>query len=56
MLELMLKGSIKCKCGNEFWYESMREQIPCMACGKFHDNNGEPVPEPIEELTEEENE
>lgn len=57
MLDKMLQGSIKCKCGNEFYFQSIRKQIPCMACGKMHPNNGEPIPEPTEEeLTEPENE
>lgn len=50
---MMKKGMIKCDCGNEFYFQSIREFVPCMACGKMHSNEGEEV---IKELTEEENE
>lgn len=58
MMEIMRSGKITCECGNEFYFRSVREEVPCMACGMMHPNNGEPVPEPTpeEELTEPENE
>lgn len=67
-MEIMRKGKIKCDCGNEFYFQSVREEVPCMGCGRMHKNEGEPVPaEPCveeesteeqleEELTEPENE
>lgn len=47
---MMKQGTIKCKCGNEFYFQSIREEIPCMKCGKMHKNEGEPV---VEEETPE---
>lgn len=49
---MMRQGQINCECGNEFYFQSLREQVPCMKCGKMHDNEGEPIPE-IEETQEE---
>ena len=45
----MKQGMIKCECGNEFYYESIKEYIPCMKCGKMHLNEGEEITEGIEE-------
>lgn len=50
------QGTIKCECSNEFYFQSIRKEIPCMKCGKMHPNNGEPVTEEPEEQTELENE
>lgn len=47
---MMKKGMIKCDCGNEFYFQSIREVVPCMACGKMHSNEGEPISETQEEL------
>lgn len=41
---MMKQGMIKCDCDNEFYFQSIRETIPCMKCGKMHKNEGEPVP------------
>lgn len=49
----MLQGQIKCECGNVFCFQSIREKIPCMKCGKMHKNEGEPVPEIEEEASKE---
>lgn len=46
---MMKQDTIKCECGNEFYFQSIRDYIPCMACGRMHPNEGAPV----EELTEE---
>lgn len=54
MIEIMRQGQINCECGNEFYFQSIRETIPCMKCGKVHPNKGEPVPEIEEEETPEE--
>lgn len=52
---MMREGKIVCSCGNEFWFQSIRERIPCMACGELHLNDGTPVQEiQLEELPEEE--
>lgn len=48
MIEIMRHGQINCECGNEFYFQSIRGNVPCMKCGKMHKNEGEPVPE-IEE-------
>jgi len=49
--EVMLKGHIQCECGNNFYFQSRRNEVICMKCGKMHPNNGEPIPEepPTEE-------
>ena len=33
---IMRKGSIKCDCGQEFYYETKRLVINCIKCGKEH--------------------
>lgn len=43
MSEIMKQGKINCECGNEFYFESIQETIPCMKCGKMHKNEGGPV-------------
>jgi hypothetical protein len=49
--EIMKYGQKECECGNDFYFQSIRKEIPCMKCGKMHPNNGEPIPEepPVEE-------
>ena len=51
-MDMMRQGKINCECGNEFYYESIRESIPCMKCGKMNPNNGEPIQEEQIEATE----
>lgn len=41
---IMRQGKIDCECGNEFYFQSIQEEIHCMKCGKMHKNEGEPVP------------
>lgn len=41
---MMKQGQIKCECGNIFYFQSIREKIPCMKCGRTHQNNGNPIP------------
>ena len=43
-MDIMLQGQINCECGNNFYFMSIREEVPCMRCGKMHKNEGEPVP------------
>lgn len=45
---MMKQGMIKCECGNEFYFQSIRESVPCMKCGKMNPNNGEPCVEKAE--------
>lgn len=40
-MAIMRKGKIKCDCGNEFSFHSIKEKISCLGCGKIHPNNGE---------------
>ena len=42
---MMKHGEIRCECGNVFYFQSIRKEIPCMKCGTMHPNNGEPVSE-----------
>ena len=51
---IMKQGQINCECGNAFFFQSIREEIPCMKCGKTHKNEGEPVLEIEEEEAPEE--
>jgi hypothetical protein len=48
----MKQGYIECECGNVYYFQSIRDEIICMKCGKMNPNNGEPIPEQPEELTE----
>ena len=53
MMDIILQGQIDCQCGNGYYFQSIRETVLCMKCGKMNPNNGEPIPEPTdEELTE----
>lgn len=49
---MMKQGDIICECGNEFGFQSIREEIPCMKCGKMHKNEGEQVPIEDKEINE----
>lgn len=49
---MMKQGYIECECGNVYYFQSIRDEIICMKCGKMNPNNGEPIPEQPEELTE----
>lgn len=33
----MKKGNIKCECGQVFYYETIRNYVLCIKCGKRHD-------------------
>ncbi|WP_167792032.1 hypothetical protein [Soehngenia longivitae] len=33
----MKKGNIKCECGQEFYYETIRDFVVCIKCGKRHE-------------------
>lgn len=50
----MREGKITCNCGNVFYFQSTREEIPCIKCGKMHPNNGEPVQEDLVDVPAEE--
>lgn len=51
---IMKQGSVKCECGNEYFYSSIYPKVVCMKCKKMNTNNGNIVVE--DELTLEENE
>ena len=56
-MNIMLQGKINCECGNEFYFQSIRKEIPCMKCGKMHKNEGdtfEDIEEKIEDVEIEE--
>ena len=53
---MMRQEKIECECGNVYYFQSIRDEIICMKCGNMNPNNGEPIPEPTEELTKPENE
>lgn len=50
---MMKQGMIYCECGNEFYFQSIRDNITCMKCGKMHKNEGDPVEEMAEEQEDE---
>ena len=50
----MRQGTIECECGNVYYFQSIRDEIICMKCGKMNPNNGESVPETPEPTLEEE--
>jgi|GEM_PF-2856265 len=52
MDDVMKQGTIKCECGNTYFVQSIYPQVICMACKKMNDFNGEPIPEPKPEVTE----
>ena len=52
-MDMIRQGQINCECGNEFCFQSVRESIPCVKCGKMNKNEGDPVPELEEEKLEE---
>jgi hypothetical protein len=33
----MKKGNIKCECGQEFYYETIRDYVVCIKCGKRYE-------------------
>jgi len=33
----MHKGTIKCDCGQDFYYETVRDFINCISCGKQYE-------------------
>lgn len=48
----MIKGYVKCECGQEFWFETIMPEIACIKCGRIFEStkHGEEV---IEEVIEE---
>ena len=45
----MKKGNITCECGQEFYYETIRDYVVCIKCGKSHELKLEPS-EDIDEV------
>ena len=35
-------GTIKCKCGQQFYFETMNTEIACIKCKKVHDISAYP--------------
>jgi len=33
----MKKGNIICECGQEFYYETIRDYVVCIKCGERHE-------------------
>ena len=45
----MIKGYVKCECGQEFWFETIMPDIACIKCGKSYvtaDHGEEVIEEP----------
>lgn len=49
----MKYGTIKCECGKEFYFETVRDTINCINCGKEYDVSGYPEKEEKEETPKE---
>ena len=48
----MIKGHVKCECGQEFWFETIMETIACIKCGKEYktaDHGEEVIDDPPQE-------
>ena len=37
----MIKGHVKCECGQEFWFETIMPEIECIGCGRIHATGAE---------------
>lgn len=50
----MRGGQITCECGQLFYFETVRDTVNCIKCGKKHDVSGfgPIVPEETEDETE----
>lgn len=42
---IMRGGVIKCDCGQEFYFETIRDCIACIKCEKIHDVKSFPIKE-----------
>lgn len=45
----MKKGNIKCECGQDFYYETIRDYVICISCGKRYEFKVEVIDEKDEE-------
>ena len=42
---IMREGTIKCDCGQEFYFETTKDCIACIKCKKIHDVKSFPTKE-----------
>lgn len=49
----MKAGNIECECGNKIYFETVRDAITCIGCGKEYDVSEYPEKEEKEETPKE---